>query len=342
MRIPYFQRYHGRENVVTSNTMLMLSRLYNYNADKFYTMLNTCILQTDETPEISFDLQVVGKNSVPDAIISQKSFKIIVETKLHNQFVKNQLLNHLEQFDREEIKILLTLDPKPMRKRLFDDVTSELKRYNDSNAERLCTPIKHINLTFEQLVTAIEEVVDDRDTEMLAVFEDFKEYCFDEKLIPDGYKWMRAIVARTTFNDNMELNLYYDREIVRFSEHGYIGLYMDKSVRAIGKLVKTVLAKEENGKIVFTSENNGEPTEEEKERIKEAISRSEKYSYDLKSIPHRYFIVEKFYPTDFKKSSKNAIQKSKFFNLADMLGYVEMPSTEQIAKDLDGKIWEQF
>ena len=44
MQIHYFQRYHSKENVDTSNTMLMLSRLYNYNADKFFSMLNSLIL----------------------------------------------------------------------------------------------------------------------------------------------------------------------------------------------------------------------------------------------------------------------------------------------------------
>ena len=39
MQIHYFQRYHSKENVDTSNTMLMLSRLYNYNADKFFARL---------------------------------------------------------------------------------------------------------------------------------------------------------------------------------------------------------------------------------------------------------------------------------------------------------------
>ena len=59
MQIHYFQRYHSKENVDTSNTMLMLSRLYNYNADKFFSMLNSLILGEDESPEITFDLQVV-------------------------------------------------------------------------------------------------------------------------------------------------------------------------------------------------------------------------------------------------------------------------------------------
>lgn len=47
MQIHYFQRYHSKENVDTSNTMLMLSRLYNYNADKFFAMLNALILEQD-------------------------------------------------------------------------------------------------------------------------------------------------------------------------------------------------------------------------------------------------------------------------------------------------------
>ena len=193
MQIHYFQRYHSKENVDTSNTMLMLSRLYNYNADKFFSMLNSLILGEDESPEITFDLQVVGDDSVPDAVMSQKSFKIVVETKLYNQFYKQQLVNHLEQFGSEDIKVLLTLDPKPMKPQLFDELAVELKKYNSENATRLIRPIKHVNLTFEQLVNAMEDIVDDRDTEIIAVLDDFKKYCFDEKLIPDGYKWMRVM-----------------------------------------------------------------------------------------------------------------------------------------------------
>lgn len=127
MQIHYFQRYHSKENVDTSNTMLMLSRLYNYNADKFFAMLNALILGQDETPEITFELQVAGDESVPDAIISQKSFKIVVETKLHNQFQQDQLEKHLTQFGTEEIKVLLTLDPKPMKESLMDSFGIVLK-----------------------------------------------------------------------------------------------------------------------------------------------------------------------------------------------------------------------
>lgn len=342
MQIHYFQRYHSKENVDTSNTMLMLSRLYNYNADKFFSMLNTLILQEDESPEISFDLQVAGDESVPDAIISQKSFKIVVETKLYNQFGKQQLMNHLKQFGSEDIKVLLTIDPKPMKADLFAEMASEIKKYNADNINQLIHPIKHINLTFEQLVEAMEDIIDDRDTEIISVLDDFKKYCFDEKLIPDSYKWMRAIVAGTTFNDNMELNLFYDQESRKFSEHGYVGLYKDKSIRAIGKLKKTIIAVEENHEMKYRTESGEAATPDDIKRIEEAIRRATDYGYNLRTISHRYFMVEKFYPIDFRKSSKNPIQKSKFFNLAEMFGYKTMPDTETISKDLDGRTWEEF
>jgi len=87
-------------------------------------MLNSLILQADGSPERTFNMQVSGNESVPDAVISQKSFKIVVETKLYNQFDKNQLMNHLEQCGTEDYKVLLTLDPKPMNKVLFAEILS--------------------------------------------------------------------------------------------------------------------------------------------------------------------------------------------------------------------------
>ena len=161
MHIHYFQRYHSKENVDTSNTMLMLSRLYNYNADKFFTMLNDLILQQDESPELVFELQVSGDGSVPDAVISQKSFKIVVETKLYGQFDKVQLVNHLKQFGTEDIKVLLTLDPKPMKEKLKDEMVQEIKQYNEEHHAQIFSPVNHVNLTFEELIAAMEGIVEE-------------------------------------------------------------------------------------------------------------------------------------------------------------------------------------
>ena len=106
---------------------------------------------------------------------------------------------------------------------------------------------------------------------------------------------------------------------------------------------KTIVAELVNGEVSYINESGEAATKEEIEKIKEAIVHAElEYGYNLKTVKHRYFIVEHFYPTDFKKASKNPIQKSKYFNLAEMFKSKTLPETEEIASILDGKTWEAF
>ena len=322
--------------------MLMLSMFYEYSPHKFYTLLNNFILKEDEEPELSIELQHYKSknNSIPDAIISQKSFKIVVETKLYNQFNENQLINHLQQFNNEDVKVILTLDPKPMKNNLLEKFNKFLDNYNEEKLGKI--PIKHINITFKELIDALEDIIEENDYEIMSILEDYKSYCLEENLIPNSDKWMRAIVAGTTLQDNLELNLYYDDANRGYSEHGYIGLYNQKSIKAIGKLKKIVQSSYINNKFNCKTIIGEEVTQNEIERIKKAMEKSKKYGYNIADRLHNYFIVEEFIKTDFKKGSKNPIQRSKLFNLAEMLNTENLPSTEEIAKILNNKTWEEF
>lgn len=82
MKIHYFQRYHEKENVATANTMLLLSRLYSYSPDKFFKLLKNKFFSDSFNPELIIDLQTKSDACVPDATITQDSFKIVVETKI--------------------------------------------------------------------------------------------------------------------------------------------------------------------------------------------------------------------------------------------------------------------
>ena len=70
--------------MTTNNTLLLFSRLYNNSNDKFNRFLVN--LFEDESIEfdtkINFKQQVKSENSVPDGMIYQESFKIVLETKL--------------------------------------------------------------------------------------------------------------------------------------------------------------------------------------------------------------------------------------------------------------------
>ena len=53
--------------------------------------------------------------------------------------------------------------------------------YNADRINEIKTLIRHVNITFEQLVAAMEDIVDERDSEIMAALDDYKKYCFDEK-----------------------------------------------------------------------------------------------------------------------------------------------------------------
>ena len=171
MKIHYFQRYHAKENVATANTMLLLSRLYSYSPYKFFKFfrfLNSEYFSEAFNPEIVFTLQEKSIDSIPDATITQESFKIVVETKMSDWFYEDQLLRHLNSFNNETYKIMITLAPELMAEDKKENFEKTLKEYN----QKQNSPVIHINTTFETIANSIGEVLDERDYEIQAILND--------------------------------------------------------------------------------------------------------------------------------------------------------------------------
>lgn len=59
-----------------------------------------------------------------------------------------------------------------------------------------------------------------------------------------------------------------------------------------------------------------------------------------KNYKHKYFFVDKFYETDFKKVSKGASMGARIFDLTEILNTDKLPEVEQIAEILKEKTWE--
>ena len=314
MKIHYFQRYHAKENVATANTMLLLSRLYSYSPDKFFKFfkfLNSEYLSEKFNPEIVFTLQEKSIDSVPDATITQDSFKIVVETKMSDWFYEKQLVRHLNSFKNEI--------------------------YN----QKQITPVMHVNTTFETIANAIGEALDERDYEIRAILDDYWEYCYKDGLISvsEAWKYMRMQLAGVTFDFNIESNIYYDNAERSFREHNILGLYKNKSVRAIGKIIGRFTAIETKNGIEYECEF-GELTAERKEAIAKTMEHAQtSYGYDLKTVKHRYFFVEKFYETDFMKITPKAPMGTRIFDLTQVLDTNDIPSIEELAQKLKNQTW---
>lgn len=269
MKIHYFQRYHKGEDVATANSMLLLSRLYAYSPNKFFQFLKDQFFGDIRfEPELSFVLQDKGENSIPDATISQPSFKLVIETKLTDWFYKDQLLRHLEKFKNEEYKVLITLSSVLMEETKKKKIDEAIENYNQKNK----TLIIHVNTTFELLAKGIQDVITDRDYEMQDILDDYLEYCRNDKLIviPDAWKKMRMQLAGTTFDFNLSENVYYDNIDRGFSQHDYLSLYKQKSIRAVGKITAVITAVLCDGVLQYKAER-GELTEERKQVIERAI-----------------------------------------------------------------------
>ena len=336
MKIHYFQRYHAKENVATANTMLLLSRLYQYSSDKFFRFLKSEFFSDSFEPEIVFNLQEKSVDSIPDATITQESFKIVVETKMSDWFYSEQLMRHLNSFGDEKYKVMITLAPEIMaedKKKIFEQ---QLKEYNSAQSK----PVIHINTTFEGIANAIQEVIDDRDYEMQEVLDDYLNYCYNDGLIAvsDSWKFMRMQLAGITLDFNVSQDIYYDNADRGFRAHDYLSLYKNKSVRAVGKISARITAVDTDNGMQYEVEF-GELTEERKQKIADAIIDGVQHGYDIKSRKHRYFFVEKFYETDFKKITPRAPMGTRIFDLTQILETENLPETQEIAELLKSKTW---
>lgn len=333
-KIHYFQRYSQRENVATNNTLLLFSRLYNDSIYKFNEFINELLGDESIDVGVSFTQQEKAENSVPDGIMSQTSFKVAIETKLGSgkNFGKDQLVNHIKSFSNKDKKILLALSPTKMNEILFKEV-------NDKCKEK-AKDISFINITFKDIVKAFNDVINEYDFQLKEIINDYEEYCFHEGLITDKEFRMRIIPCGGSYELNMKYGIYYMPSDRGTSEHTYIGIYTNKSVIGIGKIVNEVNADFSNNVLKINSFLH-EVSDEQKRRIKDIEQETrEKLGWDLGRCEHKYVIVDKFYETDYKKKSAGGIQGHRYCNLKDVLGVDKLPSLEVISKELRKKEWK--
>lgn len=331
-KLHYFQRYDSKENWVTNSTLLLLSRLYHYNRPKFEKVLNSILADSNLSLNIgvNFSQQQWGQSSVVDGVIFQESFKVVIETKLYDNFSTDQLIRHLDALnDGYSQRILLALS----KSKVDDSIRSEIiktlqnEKYKD---------IKFASTTYEDIYQIISANLSDYDVEMTEILEDYISLCNEHGLTNVQSKTLLAFTASKSLTENFQYRIYYDPVTRNHSyPFNYIGLYADKTIVAVGKLNKIVYCDWDNGKLVAThGDDLTKLTEEEYNRIKETIENTD--YYDLES-GNKFFLVDNFYKTNFKTAPFRA---KKYLWLDNIDGFKDGMTAEQIAKLLDGKTWE--
>ena len=337
--ITYFQRYSQKENTVTNNTLLCLSKLYEYNPVRFQDFLNDIL--PDIPIEVGVDLKQqtrakkgIKKVSTPDGQLSQSSFKIVVETKLGNKFTIRQIKDHLSAFSNETVKVLFLLNPEPIaaeQRTAIEKVITDFNEENESNIRLVAT-------NFEALIDSYDHVLEDRDYSIRDILQDYLQYCDDEGLLPRVDHTMRAVTCGITLEENLQFNLYYDPADRTYRNHRFVGLYKNKSIRGIGEVENIIQADmiANRLKIINSTE---QVTADQIRRITDVIPHAKRTcGYNIQKN-HQFFLVKEFFPTDYRKATKGGIMSRKYFDLKKVLHVEDLPDTEHIANILMDLEW---
>ena len=305
-KVHYFQRYSQRENVATNNTLLLISRLYAHDPSYLEAFLNDLVETGTLGVGPSFIQQATHEGaSVPDAVIEQKSFKLVVEVKHHTEPTVEQLEEHLKAFGDEETQVLMLITRKEQSKAFKEELGDKVKSFNLANSKG----VVDICVTFEQLIVSFGSTLADHDYEMQELLEDYESFCFEEDLLPREDRWMRAVACGQTLEDNFELNLYY-QPIGRSSrEHRYLGVYKNKRVQGVGEVVNVVAAdlSDEGIEIHGPADRERQPSPEQRKDIQKAIYNArERHGYDI-ATGHKFYLVDKFHKTDYRKESSGKL-----------------------------------
>lgn len=341
-RIHQFARYSNSENFATNNTLLLLGRVYQHDRLLFEHFLNALDPSVSITIGPQFEQQVgAGGKGIPDAVINQRSLKVIVETKLYDRHFwgKEEYSSH---FKNEDSRILLAISIDKMVDDRQQNIRAALRAYDqESNAQGVTSLVA---TTFSELISTLREVISQSRSraqlELEEILLDYEDFAYGLGLISDVQYRMHVFAINTSEEDNQTYTLYYNQADRRERPHRFIGLYRNKTVKYIAEVDVVVIPVRDS--ITGIIEYN-------------VLKGSDKFNNGHKAKLDRFFsdegwgddgrvkfhLFERLLTTDFQKSSPYGIMGPRHFDLRDHID--KMPSNfdvDWVATELTKISWE--
>lgn len=334
-RVSYFQRFSQRENHATNNTLLVLRYLYQAAPFKLEQVLGG-VLETTPTIGLTFDQQVKGLHSVPDAVISQKPLRMFIETKLGDGLWRDQIERHIASITANPAEqggetYLIGLTKTPI---------SESEK--DSHAEYAkARGVQFRATTFTEIATLLRAACADYEPTLIAIVEDYRSFLENEGLLDDRGRWMAVFPCGTSYPDNERLGLYYEPpERPSKNSCRFIGIYTQKTISLIGEPTAILVCAFENGVVRVEERDRGQETPGMVARIKDAFEQID--YYDLKSATIRFYMVDRWSPTTLRKSTPGGIMGLRYIDLSRYLPSQDVSRlpADQVAEGLREKTFE--
>ena len=221
----------------------------------------------------------------------------------------------------------------------------------DTEEKKLQIPFVFLNNIVicdnEKIIQNMKEIdnmlKDKTKIEQLIILEEQKNASIQSKINKSNIENpdLFVVTSGSSYDDNVAMNIYYCkaercRKICR-----YLGLYKDKAVVKIGKIKKVIEAVKVGEKLQYDLIYGEVILKEDMEKIKKCIDKSYNlFNVDISKQKHKYFIVENFYDTDYRKISTGGLMEHKYFDLCKELKMNELPTIKEIASNLRNIEWE--
>lgn len=272
---------------------------------------------------MEFELEELKEelNELLNELNNIKNFNIVGLDINHNKFGKGKVLSQNEF----SAKIKFANEEKTLQIPFI--FANNIVECNDVNITRL---LKHI---YE-----LQENIKSLETEIRLKEKEIELYKQKNKVL--NYN-LFAVTTGISYDYILQTKIYCCKSYRCKQICDYLGLYKDKSIVKIAEIKKIIEAEVVNGKLTTVLIKGKDITDEEIEAIREYISKGfDLFNCDIGSQKHKYFIVEKFYDTDFRKISNGGLMEHKYFDLYDKLGVEKMPNIEIIADKLQDIVWD--
>lgn len=161
------------------------------------------------------------------------------------------------------------------------------------------------------------------------------------KLPPRVQRTLFVPPCRKSFADCEQFQLYYCPEDRDEESARYVGIYAQKTVRAIGRVVKIVACNVnlKSGAVVPLSGQTSNLNPAEEMRIAGAARNGPSHGWDL-STGHRFYLCDEMEATDFRKTSAYGIRGPRYFDLEEVLGTRVPPNLRDLANKLRLCTWK--
>jgi hypothetical protein len=217
------------------------------------------------------------------------------------------------------------------------EVSTEIKSQVISYLKSINSDIKFASISFSGLIDLVSQNIADYELDFREVIDEFQEFCNETKLIADETDYMLVVTVGTSLNENIKYGLYYEPVTRNHNTNfRYLGLYSNKSIVAIGEIIDCVEADLVENKVIIHNKTK-EVSTKIQARILEMIKNTA--YYDIRT-GHKFYVVDKFHETNYKKNSFGSLRGTKYFKISDIPEGKPGMSGSELAKIVNDKEWD--